>query len=81
MLVLSRKPGEQIVIGNDIRVTVVEIKGGRVKIGIEAPDDVAIFRSELRDWLEPPLATGPDATPLPGKSVREVNPSEKVAPR
>jgi carbon storage regulator len=72
MLVLSRKPGEQIVIGNDIRVSVVEVKGGRVKIGIQAPDDVGIFRSELRDWLEPAVARTPDDTPVPAKANQRV---------
>jgi carbon storage regulator len=52
MLVLSRKPGEEIVVGQDIRITVVQVQGGKVKIGIQAPDDVAIFRSELRDWVQ-----------------------------
>ena len=47
MLVLSRKPGEKVVIDGGITVTVVEVSGGRVKIGIEAPADVAILRSEL----------------------------------
>jgi len=61
MLVLSRKIGEQIIIANDIRVTVVEVKGGKVKIGIEAPDDVAIFRSELRDWVNEPAKSAPVA--------------------
>lgn len=72
MLVLSRKPGEEIVIGNDIRVTVVEVKGGRVKIGIQAPNDVTIFRSELRDWIDPKVARKPDDTPVPAKSIQEV---------
>lgn len=62
MLVLSRKVGEQIIIANDIRVTVVEVKGGKVKIGIEAPDDVAIFRSELRDWVNEPAKGAAVAT-------------------
>lgn len=48
MLVLSRKPGESIRIGEDVIVTVSEIKGGRVRIGIEAPDSVRIRRDELR---------------------------------
>jgi carbon storage regulator len=52
MLVLSRKPGEEILVGDNIRITVVEVSGGRAKIGIEAPADVVIHRSELREWLE-----------------------------
>ena len=63
MLVLSRKPGEQIVIGNDIRITLVEVRGNRIKIGIEAPDDVAVFRSELRDWVNDPVPAKPPAAP------------------
>jgi carbon storage regulator len=47
MLVLSRKPGEKVVIDGNITITVVEFNGGRVKIGIEAPADVAILRGEL----------------------------------
>ncbi len=47
MLVLSRKQGQKVVIGDGITVTVVSIQGNRVRIGIEAPDHVAIFRAEL----------------------------------
>jgi carbon storage regulator len=47
MLVLSRKPGEKVIIGNSIAVTVVEIKGNRVRIGFDAPNEVRIFRVEL----------------------------------
>lgn len=47
MLVLSRKVGEKLVIGNDIWVTVVAVKGNSVRVGIDAPDDVPILRSEL----------------------------------
>ncbi|OAI55166.1 hypothetical protein AYO44_00175 [Planctomycetaceae bacterium SCGC AG-212-F19] len=78
MLVLSRKIGEQIIIGNDIRVTVVDVKGGRVKLGIEAPTDVGIFRSELRDFIDLPPAGGPDATPLPQpRSALAKRPTER----
>jgi carbon storage regulator len=48
MLVLSRKFGECIQIGESIRVQVVGITGGRVKIGIEAPKSVGILRGELK---------------------------------
>jgi carbon storage regulator len=47
MLVLSRKLDESIVIGNNIRITVVGIRGGQVRIGIEAPPSVKVFREEL----------------------------------
>jgi carbon storage regulator CsrA len=51
MLVLTRRPGEQIVIGNNIRITVVSLGPGRVKIGIEAPPDVRIDRQEIHDRI------------------------------
>lgn len=62
MLVLSRKPGEQVVIGNNITIRVVEVIGNRVRIGIEAPDDVRILRGELADWREEaaPKPRGPE---------------------
>lgn len=47
MLVLSRKPGEEIVIGDNIRVTIVAIRGKFVRLGFTAPADVAIHRDEL----------------------------------
>ena len=47
MLVLTRRPGESIVIGNDIVVTVVEIKGGQVRIGINAPREIQVHREEI----------------------------------
>ena len=47
MLVLSRKPHERILIGDDIAVTVIRIGPGNVRLGIEAPRDVHIVREEL----------------------------------
>ena len=49
MLVLSRKLGEKVYIGSDISFMVVEVKGNRVRIGIDAPAEVPIFREELYD--------------------------------
>ncbi len=49
MLVLSRKLGEKIYVGDDIIVTVVDIDRGKVRIGIEAPRDVPVFREEVMD--------------------------------
>jgi carbon storage regulator CsrA len=47
MLVLSRKAGEQLVIGDDIVIEVVRVKGNRVTLGVVAPQDVKILRAEL----------------------------------
>jgi carbon storage regulator len=47
MLVLSRKVGERLHIGNNIVVTVLSVRGGRVRLGIEAPEGIPIKRQEL----------------------------------
>jgi carbon storage regulator len=47
MLILTRKPGENVRIGDDIAVTVLGVKGNQVRIGIKAPDYVTILREEL----------------------------------
>ncbi|MBJ7304624.1 MAG: carbon storage regulator [Gemmataceae bacterium] len=47
MLVLTRKAGEQIRIGKDIVVTVLEVLGNKVRVGIDAPDNISIVRGEL----------------------------------
>jgi len=49
MLILSRKPGQRIIIGGGIVMHVTEVAGGKVRIGIEAPREVAILRGELLD--------------------------------
>jgi len=52
MLVLSRKVGEKLVIGNNITIVVNRVAGNRVTIGIDAPDDVRIIRGELKPVIE-----------------------------
>ncbi len=47
MLILARKVGEAITIANDITIKVLEVKGGQVKIGIDAPPDISIHRNEV----------------------------------
>ena len=47
MLVLSRKPGESILIGDDIEISIVEVRGDTVRIGINAPRNITILRQEL----------------------------------
>lgn len=60
MLVLTRKPGERLHVGDDITVSVLEVRGNRVRIGIEAPKHVRVVRAELREWENSPLDTRSD---------------------
>lgn len=58
MLVLSRKPGERIAIGENVHIVITRIEGGRVTIGIEAPSEVSIRRDNMtsvcpNQWLAP----------------------------
>ena len=56
MLILSRRIGESLTIGDDIEITVTEIRGNQVRLGVVAPESQAILRKELREkqdeWLE-----------------------------
>ena len=51
MLILTRKLGEKITIGDDITITIVEIKGAQVKLGVEAPKHVEIHRQEVYERI------------------------------
>lgn len=77
MLVLTRKPGEQIIIGHGIRVTVVSVGPGRVKIGVEAPPEVRVDRAEIHERV---LAEqGVDVLDTVGRAVADVTSPTMVA--
>ena len=52
MLILSRKSGEALIINEEIEIKIIEVNGDKVKIGINAPQNVKILRSELRQTVE-----------------------------
>jgi carbon storage regulator len=64
MLVLTRKIGEQIFVGDKIKVSIVKIQGKRVQIAIEAPASVAIDRSEVRERVAAALASAASCAPV-----------------
>ncbi|WP_437191833.1 carbon storage regulator CsrA [Planctomicrobium sp. SH527] len=75
MLVLSRKKNESIVIDERIVITVVEIRGDKVRLGIEAPRDVAIHRQEIYDALRAAATTQQSATEQPSEAPAPEKPS------
>ena len=60
MLVLSRKKNESIVINNDITIVVVEIRGDKVRLGVEAPKEVPVHRREVYDAIRRNESSSPD---------------------
>jgi carbon storage regulator len=85
MLILARRPGERVVIGDEILVTVMAVNGHTVRLGIEAPRGVSVYREEI--WLavkeENRAAAEADADALPATPVmpgeRALDPSPEQA--
>ena len=78
MLILTRRPGERVVIGDDILVTVMGVSGHTVRLGIAAPSGVPIYREEI--WLavkeENRAAAAASVDALPGKTPVEDAPAD-----
>lgn len=51
MLVLSRRAGESIVIGNDVVITILEVRGGQIRVGVDAPRNLAVHRAEIYEQV------------------------------
>ncbi|MEX2176311.1 MAG: carbon storage regulator CsrA [Pirellulaceae bacterium] len=63
MLVLSRKRDERIVIGDNIVITVVDVRGDKVRLGIEAPVDIPVHREEILNALQRAATVSKDKAP------------------
>lgn len=66
MLVLTRRPGEAIVIGSDVKITVLEVRGDQIRIGIDAPRSVKVHREEVYREIE---RTNADAISSAGRAA------------
>lgn len=51
MLILTRRVGETLMVGDDVKVTVLGVKGNQIRIGIEAPKEIAVHRQEIYDRI------------------------------
>lgn len=76
MLILSRKPGESIVIDGRITIKIVRLEGDMVKVGIEAPRDVPVHRQEVYDEIQ---ASNKEALTEQGKKLPKINPPADTA--
>jgi carbon storage regulator len=65
MLIITRKPGEKVMLGDDIVVHVMEILGNSVRVGIEAPRALAVYREEIWDAVRRENAAEAPPTPAP----------------
>jgi carbon storage regulator len=73
MLIVTRRPGERILLGDDVTVEVMEVAGGSVRLGIKAPRSLPVYREELWDAIkqenEAAAGTGPDRLPEPAPGL------------
>lgn len=82
MLVLTRKPGQSVYIGDEVKVTLMEIRGNQIRVGIDAPSSVRIYREEIylqileenKNAAELSVAAAPDLAEV-AKSWSETKPA------
>lgn len=60
MLILTRRIGETLIIGDDVKITVLGVKGNQVRVGVDAPKDVAVHREEIYDRIQKEKNVDPD---------------------
>jgi carbon storage regulator len=64
MLILSRKVNEKIMIGDDISVSIIEVRGDQVRLGVEAPKTVKVFRQEVFDAIRAENKAAAESSPV-----------------
>lgn len=66
MLILTRKVGETLMVGDDVTITVLGVKGSQVRIGINAPNDIAVHREEIYNKIQAELNKSSDNVEVDG---------------
>jgi carbon storage regulator len=79
MLVLSRQRDETIMIGDDIEVTVVDIRGDKVRLGITAPKEISVHRKEVYDAIRRENRAAAQVKPEDLSGLGKVNPAKPLA--
>jgi len=80
MLVLSRKVGEKILVGDNIVITIVRVQGDKVRVGVDAPDEISIVREEIAGTdAAVPQAEAAEAEALPLTTEEDCDHQRKVA--
>ena len=69
MLILSRKVGQSLMLGDGVEITITEVSGDRVKIGISAPADIKVYRKEIYSTIQENQSA---AVPAPSGSLRDL---------
>ncbi|QQO07525.1 carbon storage regulator CsrA [Breznakiella homolactica] len=64
MLILSRKVNEKIMIGEDISISIIEVRGDQVRLGVDAPKHVKVFRQEVFDAIKAENKAAMESTPV-----------------
>ncbi|MBI4596169.1 MAG: carbon storage regulator CsrA [Candidatus Tectomicrobia bacterium] len=72
MLILTRKSGESIVIGDNVKITIVEIKGNQVRLGIEAPHETSVHREEVYKKIRAANVLAADSSEVNLAGFREI---------
>ena len=73
MLILTRRVGETVMIGNDVTVTVLGVKGNQVRVGVNAPRDVAVHREEIFERIKREENDGSEASASADRTTARVN--------
>ena len=70
MLIITRRAGERIMLGDDIRIEIMEVVGSSVRVGVEAPRSVPIYREEIWSAVKEENKAAAESTKLPRRAAR-----------